>query len=447
MTLEEKITELENEIRHCWRLHDATEDKEEKRELRRLIEKRADNLDKLLIQQREERHFQQSTQIQQTQQDVQSGDETLADKLDEIKALLQKAHHSKDGSKLSTECVNYFKSIKIEPAKIIPQPNLLFQLIKNEVMAHSTNMINLRRANQVDEVTYVQPNSFRFFQKICQIYLFEYQNEIELVNKTTNIGLTSYTTILACDNGEIFYVNGQTDSTLLYCGIPIATWEDKNLKLTLDSTTEIGQALVEVKANSEYFKGSIGLPPPRFTGILTNGLVWSLVIQSYSTESGKPLYTRTLPISIYSKDETSTIITIVEENVNTVTSLLIYHLQTIQSLIHFVDLHNQKINNTPNLTFPENQNDDQEDHDDDDEENNDDDKVQGKKSLKKAFQAISISSSGENKTSKNKDENKNQKSSGKKSGKNKRNSLQPLNSNSMLTHENMYQHNAMQLSF
>lgn len=378
--------------------------------------------------------------------DVQSVDllHNLLQKVENVEHMLQKAHHSKDGSKLSTDCVNYFKSRKIKPEKIRPQPNPLFQFIKNEVMAHSTNMINLCRANKVDEVTYVQPNSFCFFQKICQIYLFEYLNEIELVNKTTNIGLTSYTTILTCDNGENFYVNGQTDSTLLYCGIPIATWEDKNLKLTLDSTTEIGQALVEVKATSEYFKSSIGLPPPRFTGILTNGLVWSLVIQLYSTESGKPLYTRTLPISIYSRDETSTIITIVEENVNTVTSLLIYHLQTIQSLIHFVDLQNQKINNTPNLTFPENQNDDQEDHDDDDDENNDD-KVKGKTSLKKAFQAISISSSGENKTSKNK--NKDQKSSGKKSGKNKRNALQSLNSNSMLTHENMYKHNAMQLSF
>lgn len=51
LTLEERIAELENEIKRCWRLHDEAEDKEEKRELRGLIKSSRDNLDKLLIQQ------------------------------------------------------------------------------------------------------------------------------------------------------------------------------------------------------------------------------------------------------------------------------------------------------------------------------------------------------------------------------------------------------------
>lgn len=50
-TLDQKIIALENEIAHCWTLHDAAETIEDKRIYAGLITSARNNLDKLLAQQ------------------------------------------------------------------------------------------------------------------------------------------------------------------------------------------------------------------------------------------------------------------------------------------------------------------------------------------------------------------------------------------------------------
>ena len=69
-------------------------------------------------------------------------------------------------------------------------------------------------------------------------------------------------------------VTGQTDASVYYKDICVMTWEDKNLKEKIDSSSNLGQQYVEVKANAEKFLDFGNRQPPSFYGILTSGKNW-----------------------------------------------------------------------------------------------------------------------------------------------------------------------------
>jgi hypothetical protein len=242
---------------------------------------------------------------------------------------------------------------------------------------------------------------------------------------------------------ELTKVTGECDSTLLYGLIPVACWEDKNLTQKLTTPLEIGQAFAEVKGTSEIFKNSIRLAAPRFTGVLTSGLVWSLAIQEF--RDGANLYTRTAPI------ETVIDGTISDENVNIVASLLIYHLETIQVLMEMIDEYHHSLHKksaTLVSDFPQDdlsQDDDHDDDDDDDDDQGNSDGHQGDQEnrVTTRLQALSLSraSSGGH------GPNKENKSSGKKSAGQNRNVLQVVDQNVKLSPENLLVHNTMKSAF
>ena len=378
---------------------------------------------------------------QQMAQQMAQQDEILQqvlEKIGKIEEMLQYqgAPTRRNGSNLTSECLMAFKCRWIEPSVLEVRPNSCREAIKAEVIAHTALMANHLRSQQTDEVKYVQPNSYIFFQKICKIYFQKFDDRFLLCNKTNEMSLTKYSTVLTCDRGKTFDIFGETDHTLLFKDAPVAIWEDKNLESKLDGFQEIGQTLVEVKATCESLTQTLLCAPPRFTGILTNGLVWCLVLQ-YS-EGGRYSYVQTPPIATYSKDEAETI-TIDEANIEIVTSLLIYHLQIINDILELIEAQNKKFGSASRVVFPENQ-------DDNDRDSRDDDHDDGDRGIGKILKKFSLSS-GENKTSKNKAENKKKNSSAKSSGKTKGNALQPLDPNSLLTQENLYRHTARQFSF
>jgi hypothetical protein len=61
----------------------------------------------------------------------------------------------------------------------------------------------------------------------------------------------------------------------------VATWEDKELTLGLQTPAEIGQRAFEVRAFGESLAKTARQIPVIFSGSLTPGLAWSLFLRSY----------------------------------------------------------------------------------------------------------------------------------------------------------------------
>lgn len=259
------------------------------------------------------------------------------EKMDMLITMIPNNKTLRDGNNLNSECVDCFHAININSKSFFQPFDPQYQYIKTAIIEFTEKIISFHHTQQIDEVDLIQLHSFEFFQKICNIYFSNLEDRIKLVNDNEN---TKYSTFLQCDNNVVFHISGQTDSVLLYHDVPIATWKNKSLLSTLNLIPENAQDLVDVKATSEIFKKFIGLIPLRFTGILTNGLIWSIAIQSFI--NGEYTYIRTLPINTCSIEEDK--ITILDENIDIVTSLLVYHLQTIKSIIDMVDNYIIKLN-------------------------------------------------------------------------------------------------------
>jgi hypothetical protein len=294
-------------------------------------------------------------------------------------------------------------------------------------------MLSFLVDQKFDEVDYIQKESFQFFLKICRQYFpNNFQENITLVKKGPDSGPQgiSYSTILRNNVDELTKVKGECDSTLLYGLIPVACWEDKNLTKTLTTPSEIGQAFAEVKGTSEIFKNSIRLTAPRFTGVLTSGLVWSLTIKEF--RDGADLYTRTTPIETVKNG------TISNENVDIVASLLIYHLETIQVLMEMIDEYHHSLHKKPATfvsDFPQDDHSQGDDDDDDDQGDNVGPPADQENGVTTRLQILSLSSA-----SRGHAQNKENKSSG--AGQ-KRNVLQVLSQNVKLSPENLLVHNTL----
>jgi hypothetical protein len=206
--------------------------------------------------------------------------------------------------------------------------------IRARIQRYSDSMKNFYETSNRAEVgeDQLQRQSFTFFRSVCEEYfppgVFE---NFEFYNKWNNKYKTKYRTILIEDDGGLISVIGETDSTLYYCNVPLATWEDTNRTLSLQTSAEVGQALVEVKAFGELFTRTIREIPLIFSGILTSGLVWSLFLRTYGEDDFS--YTRTIPISTYDATTKS----IIPEKIEEVALLFMRHLSVISHLVSMVD--------------------------------------------------------------------------------------------------------------
>ena len=160
--------------------------------------------------------------------------------------------------------------------------NSNFDSLCNFLEEYTGKMILLDRQGSTEEVKYIQPQSFLLLEKMCSLLQTSFPEECQVVNKNIDNSGIEYVTTLMTDSGKVIYVNGETDATVLYRGIGVFTWEDKNLKLLLTQVSEKGQPLAEVRGTAESFKASVSKEAPMFYGEITSGFWWSVCIQKIS---------------------------------------------------------------------------------------------------------------------------------------------------------------------
>jgi hypothetical protein len=347
--------------------------------------------------------------------------------------MLTKSRNSKKGSELTSECVESFNFSSIPPSIITPIPSDKRQAVKEQLILLTNKMIGFYEENNFDEKLFVQPNTFNFLQTICELYLPSYLPGLRLVKKATDKVKTEYFADLFCADGKIIHVSGETDSTLLYWDIPVAIWEDKNLTFDLSTRSAIGQGLVEVMGTSRRCREFVQLPLDRYTGILTTGLVWSLIIQSKGTQ-----YITTVPIATYKKvNDISYLVD--DDNIEIVTSLLIYHLQAIKTCVLKIVESHALVTQCVVPILP------------DDPDNGDkyEDRRSDDSDFEERRRRWNASSQEASMSKKRRRPAENVQKSSKKSGnqgKGKGNTLQLQNPNAMLTHENILRHDAVHLN-
>ena len=360
----------------------------------------------------------------------------LNDLARDVRTLLEsKKTSSKNGSEMNTECVKCFGAAVISQ-NIIPlcQDEDCFDQVRQLVCEFTKNMIDSFKKGDVGEVQYVQPLSYALFRSISDIVLSNYTRDIKLENKKTNIVDTQYRTILRTPQGKYINVSGETDITMLYCGIPIETWEDKVLNMEdVTSPTTIGQPLAEVGGMGEKFKDMVGAQAPTFCGVLTTGLLWTMSFRIYS--NGQILYKRTNPINACSWIEN--VPTPDDDGINIITSLLLTSLRKAEELIQIIDQRNKVIfsrwSHCPDKDGWSEEND--EDSDDSGGGNRGDgggDRDSVIKSVSNDLSKMTTRS-----TTKTRGEAKNGNSHG------KRTPLSPINMNSIISIDNLAKHNSL----
>ena len=147
----------------------------------------------------------------------------------------------------------------------------------------------LSTAGKQDEVKFVQPRSLALCQALFRVLLPDIFDELSFCRKGYDSGYTSYSTVLMTAEGEACFVKGETDISIVYMGKCIMVWEDK--KLTLEQFGGYkprSQVLAEVKAMNQLIHESLQGYPPRFCGVLTNGIDWSIAQAIF--KEGKQLF-------------------------------------------------------------------------------------------------------------------------------------------------------------
>ena len=346
------------------------------------------------------------------------------------KLVDKKKTSTKYGSSLNEECVQTFSAPMI-PGHLIQKydTDCHFLSVLSLVREYTFKMADLVGEGKTAEVENVQPVSLKLFRAIILIVLSEYGELLRFECKGTSLSDTKYSTILT-PPGKVVTVRGETDTTMLYCQIPIGLWEDKILGKDGTTPKEIGQGLAEVKGMGERFHLHNGAQAPKFCGVFTTGLTWAVTYRTY--EDGSVLFSRTVPITTWNKeahvpDENGLII---------VTSLLLSSLHSAKKLIEIID---DRLRKTTSVK------DDKDDGDSDGGVGGDGgggggdgggdsgdggDRGSVGKALSNSFSKMSTrkaTTSGVKKSNRN--------------GGRKRTPLGPINMNSIITFENMAKHN------
>ena len=126
----------------------------------------------------------------------------------------------------------------------------------------------------------MQPRSLILCKALFAVVLPEIFDELSFCRKGDSTEYTNYSTILMATGAGVaqsYLVDGQTDISVVYMGKCIMVWEDKHLNLPLFvGYKPRSQVLAEVKAMNQKIHESLLLYPPRFCGVLTNGIDWSI---------------------------------------------------------------------------------------------------------------------------------------------------------------------------
>jgi hypothetical protein len=356
----------------------------------------------------------------------------LEDCLHRLETKITKAQSEKSGSALTNNHLRCFGTIVtpvISQLQLCPDPDPHFDEVKAEVRKLAQGLINLYllKNKDADEVNEIQPLTFDFFEKTCQLYFPDIwkNGQLSLANKKKDDDRdVSYRVNLFDDDGNCYPVKGETDSTLFYQGVPVGVWEDKNFNFQLSECGAVAQAFAEVYYSAREIS-NVSQQLRLCSGILTSGLKWTLMIKSCL--KGNILHNRTIPISLIDTSQTPPI----ETNVDYVTKLVLFHLQVIQSNIQLIDTSLSKISSRARI---------EKDEDEDIEDNQeDDDGTEPRKKKKKTGPHDANQSRGGGR------------SGGGRRGDGKQGrgyaNLQLQSSNSLLTLENVYKFNLSQPIF
>ena len=370
--------------------------------------------------------------IAKTMQEGQGELLKIASKVDKL--IATKNVSSRNGSTLNSECLACFGAVLInEKHIVIRSDDICFCQVKELVKTYTTRMHDLLVAGKTDEVVFVQPLSIQLFRDISLVVLSEYVKDLRFECKESSHIDTKYSTTLRSSSGKIFNIRGETDSTMLYSGISISTWEDKSLRMSAKSVQEIGQPLAEVKGMAELFKARVGREAPKFFGVLTTGLLWTMSIRTYS--NGNVVFANTNSINAWNDQKDI----IDDEGLNVITSFLLASLRSAEKLIKIIVKKGVRI-----MSSVEDNSDADDLPDDDDDDDDDDDEFDGNSggndgggndgsgdvnALLKSFSKVSTRSDTKSNTEKN------EKSHGK-----RRTPLTPINASSIISLENMNNH-------
>jgi hypothetical protein len=306
------------------------------------------------------------------------------DIIHEIKTTLTKAQSERSGSKLSTnhlKCFGTIATLEISELTLSPDPDPHSDGVAAKVADLALRLIALYKlkSTRADEVDDIQPLTFDFFEKTCQLYFPDLWNRgVMSLRKKNTDGDTYYHVNLIDESGHIHPVNGETDSTLYYKGIPVGVWKNKNFSFKMTNYTnapEVAQAFAELQYSAGEISKRISQQLRLCSGILTSGLNWTLMIKS--CRKGNILHDRTIPICLIDTSQTPPVAT----NVDEVTKLVLFHLQVIQANIRLLktsfskSLFDARIDEEDEEEDDDDEEGQEEDHDDkeDDEEDDEED--------------------------------------------------------------------------
>ena len=193
----------------------------------------------------------------------------------------------KNGSQLSGNEFRAFSASQYKAHNYASHP--VSEEVANLIEAYVDESTRLSAAGNLDEVKYVQPRSLTLCQALFRVLLPDIFDELSFCRKGSGSEYTSYSTVLMTAEGEACLVKGETDISIVYMGKCIMVWEDKKLTLELfEGFKPRSQVLAEVKAMNQLIHESLQGYPPRFCGVLTNGIDWSIAQAIF--REGKQLF-------------------------------------------------------------------------------------------------------------------------------------------------------------
>jgi hypothetical protein len=297
--------------------------------------------------------------------------------------------------------------------------NSCFELVNEYIQ---NNIEHLNKKNKTNELDDVQPFSLKLIQNLCRIILPKYVRYLSFGGKGFDSSI-SYSTDIITSN-QLLTIKGKTDESILYKGICIFAWEDKNILQNLDKVKHKTQVLMEIKGFSELFKKSVSVEPKTFIGILTNGTSWIFAVREFMDGMGRYI----LLDQISAKEE--------KENINIISKMIVYCLINCKKSIDLIDQNLNKMKMNYDYSDINDFNDDADGDNNDDNDDDNDNFRKGNDHMKKLTQSIKGVS-----ISKKKSETKSKNVTGKKVvNSNARKVLGELDIN-IITNENIILHN------
>ena len=135
-----------------------------------------------------------------------------------------------NGSDLSANlfgvfCATQYTALDYESYTVLEE-------VTNLIDAYDRESIELLRQNKVGEEAFVRPRSLILCKALFAVVLPEIFNELSFCRKGDGAEYTSYSLMVTvAGTAEKYLIRGRTDISVVYMGLCIMVWEDKNLNL------------------------------------------------------------------------------------------------------------------------------------------------------------------------------------------------------------------------